>query len=252
VPPPLRRPGLDRAFKRQLRGTKIGIGRDLDRIRTDVAATHGQVAALAGIDRSHYSRIEAGDANPTIETLAAIATALGADVSIRFYPGTGPRLTDRHKARMVETVLRSLSADWLPHVEVPVSQPVRGVIDMVLERPAEHLFVAAEAYSELRRLEQQIRWSADKAASLRSSTLVGEGPAPTLSSLLVLRSTATTRDLARQFEATLHAAYPARVVDVVDNPRAGPMPLGPDRPRLTPLRGWAAVDELEAEAALDT
>jgi len=176
---------------------------------------------LAGIDRSHYSKIEAGVANPTIETLAAIATALGADVSIRFYPGTGPRLTDRHQARMVETLLRSLSADWRPHIEVPVSRPVHGVIDMVLERPAARLLVAVEAYSELRRLEQQIRWSADKAASLGSSDLVGPGPLPTVSRLLVLRSTSATREVARAFEATLRAAYPAATRDVVDSLRSG-------------------------------
>jgi transcriptional regulator with XRE-family HTH domain len=218
---------VDRAFKRLLRETRRGLGRDLLRVRTDAAATHGQIAALAGIDRSHYSRIEAGTANPSLETLAAIAAALGADVSIRFYPGTGPRLTDRHQARMVEALFRSLGADWRPHVEVPVSRPVRGVIDAVLERPVERLFVATEAYSELRRLEQQIRWSADKAASLGSSDLVGPANDFEMSRLLVLRSTAATRELARRFESTLRAAYPARAVDVIRALRDGARWPGP-------------------------
>ena len=65
-----------------------------------------------------------------------VGALLGADISVRLYPGTGPRLTDRHQARMVEILLRSLSDDWRPHVEVPVSRPSRGVIDVVLERPA--------------------------------------------------------------------------------------------------------------------
>jgi transcriptional regulator with XRE-family HTH domain len=185
------------------------------------------VSDLAGIDRSHYSRIEAGTANAGIETLIAIATALGADISVRLYPGTGPRLTDRHQARMIEVLLRSLSKDWRSHVEVPVSRPARGVIDAVLERPAEGLLVATEAYSELRRLEQQIRWSADKAASLGSSDLIGPGLEPRVSRLLVLRSTAATRELARQFEATLRAAYPARARDVIDSLRGGAKWPGP-------------------------
>lgn len=227
MPAPERRPGVDRACKRRARETKRALGRDLFRIRTDAAASHGKVAALAGIDRSHYSKIEAGIANPTIETLAAIATALGADVSVRLYPGTGPRLTDRHQARMIEALLRSLSGDWRPHIEVPVSRPVRGVIDLVLERQAAGLLVAAEAYSELRRLEQQIRWSADKAAAIGSSDLVGPGPAPNVSRLLVLRSTTTTRGLAREFEATLRAAYPAPTCDVVAALRAGAAWPGP-------------------------
>jgi transcriptional regulator with XRE-family HTH domain len=225
--PPERRLGLDRAFKQRARETKRALGRDLLRIRTDAAASHGKVAAVAGIDRSHYSKIEAGMANPSVEMLAAIATALGADVSIRFYPGTGPRLTDRHQARMIETLLRSLSMDWQPHIEVPVSRPVRGVIDLVLERRAIGLFIATEAYSEIRRLEQQIRWSADKAASLESSDLVGLGQAPTVSRLLVLRSTASTRELARAFEATLRAAYPAQTTAVIDALRTGAPWPGP-------------------------
>jgi transcriptional regulator with XRE-family HTH domain len=227
VPPPERRPGVDRAYKRRARDAKRTLGTDLLRVRTDAATSHGQVAALAGIDRSHYSRIEAGLANPSVETLAAIATALGSDLSIRFFPGTGPRLTDRHQARMVEILLRSLSADWRPHVEVPVSRPVRGVIDVVLERPNAGLLVATEAYSELRRLEQQIRWSADKAGSLGSSDLVGPGPAPSVSRLLVLRSISSTRQLAREFEATLRTAYPAATGDVVKALRTGAPWPGP-------------------------
>lgn len=191
------------------------------RIRTDSGATQRQVSVRAGIDHSHYSRIEAGLAHASLETLIAISTALGADVSVRLYPGTGPRLTDRHQARMVEALIGSLSGDWRPHVEVPVSRPARGVIDAVLERPSLGLLVATEVYSELRRLEQQIRWSAEKAASIGSSTIVRDGMDTTASRLLVLRSTASTRQLARQFEATLRAAYPAPSRAVVSALRDG-------------------------------
>ncbi len=209
MPPVPRRLGIERAVRQRHRETIRSIGRDLLRIRTDSGATQRQVSSLAGIDRSHYSRIEAGMANASLETLIAVSTVLGADLSVRVYPGSGPRLTDRHQARMVETLLRSLSPDWRAHVEVPVFRPARGVIDLVLERPSVHLLVAAELYSELRRLEQQIRWSAEKAASLGSSDLHRHDPEPVVSRLLVLRSTAATRQLARQFDATLHAAYPA-------------------------------------------
>ena len=189
VPPPSRRPGIDREVRRRHRETIRSFGRDGLRLRADADATQAQIASLAGIDRSHYSRIEAGTATASMAALLAISTAVGADMSVRLYPGTGPRLTDRHQARMVETLLRTLCADWRPHVEVPVSRPARGVIDAVLERPAARLLVAAVAYSEPRRLEQQIRWSAEKAASLNSSDLVGPGAAVTVSRLLVLRST---------------------------------------------------------------
>ena len=227
MPPPNRRLGIDREVKRRHRETVRAIGRDALRLRADAGATQAQVACVAGIDRSHLSRIEAGTAAASLETLIAISSALGADMSVRLYPGTGPRLTDRHQARMVETLLRSLCADWRPHVEVPVSRPARGVIDAVLERPAARLLVATEAYSELRRLEQQIRWSGEKAASLDSSDLVGPGQEVSVSRLLVLRSTAATRKLARDFDATLRAAYPARTVAVVASLREGAAWPGP-------------------------
>lgn len=89
-------------------------------MRTDQGATQAQVSAIAGIDRSHYTRIEAGTANASIETLIAISIALGGDVIVRFYPGTGPRLTDRHQARMIEALCRRLDPTWTTHVEVPV------------------------------------------------------------------------------------------------------------------------------------
>jgi len=154
-------------------------------------------------------------AHPSLETLVAYATALGADVSIRVYPGTGPRLTDRHQARMVEEVLRQLDPVWQPHVEVPVSRPGRGVIDAVFERRDEPLLVVSEFQSTLPGLEQQLRWIAEKAHSIGSSDLVGPGPVPPTSRLLVLRSTASTRAVARQFEATLRVAYPARTRDAI-------------------------------------
>jgi transcriptional regulator with XRE-family HTH domain len=197
------------------------IGTDVERIRNDAAATKARVAEIAGIDRTFEGRIEAGLANPSLETLTALAIALGADLSVRFYPGSGPRLTDRHQARMLEAILRRLAPDWKPHLEVPVTRPARGVVDAVFERPAARLFVVSEAYSTIARLEQQVRWSAEKAASISSSTLVGPGPEWSTSRLLILRSTASNRALAREFEATLRAAYPASTRQAVRSLIAG-------------------------------
>lgn len=201
-------------MERRLRVLHRSIGADVTRLRLDAAATTSRLAETAGLDRSFVGRIEAGLANPSVETLVALSIALGADMTVRFYPGSGPRLTDRHQARMIETLLRRLAPGWTPHIEVAVSRPSRGVIDTVFERPAERLLVVAEAYSAVGRLEQQIRWSAEKAAAIGSSVL-GPRPEWTVSRLLILRSTAANRDLTRSFAATVHAAYPARTRDAV-------------------------------------
>jgi DNA-binding XRE family transcriptional regulator len=80
-----RRPttAADRVFRQRLREVKRATGTELRRLRTVASASQGRAAHAAGVDRSFLSRIESGVANPSIETLVAIAVALGADVSVR-------------------------------------------------------------------------------------------------------------------------------------------------------------------------
>jgi hypothetical protein len=78
-----------------------------------------------------------------------------------------------------------------------------------------------EVHSDLRRVEQQLRWAAEKSDALPSSRIwavvtPAGGLTPPVSRLLVLRSTARTRSLAREFRATLAAAYPADPGDVLE------------------------------------
>ena len=80
---------------------------------------------------------------------------------------------------MLEVLLGRLHPSWHPYTEVAVRRPSRGWIDAALHDPRESLLVATELQSELRRLEQIIRWSAEKAASLPSWdgwTHLGEEP----------------------------------------------------------------------------
>ena len=212
---------IEREVQARLRRLERRLGDDFVRLRTDAAATKAEVARVAGVDRTFYGRLEIGDAHPSLATIVAASVALGADVSVRLYAGTGPRLTDRHQARMEECLLGQLAPVWWPHLEIRVARPARGFIDAVLERVDTPLLVVTEFESALPRLEQQIRWAADKVASLGSSDLVGAGPTPTTSKLLVLRSTESTRAIARAFEATLRAAYPAPTHDAVESLRTG-------------------------------
>lgn len=206
---------IEREVNHRLRRIKRTVGDDIIRIRTDAGATKANVASVAGVDRTFLGRIESGVVNPSLETLVSVATAMGAELSIRIYAGSGPRLTDRHQARMVESVLAALAPVWRPHLEVPVWRPARGVIDSVFERLDAPLLIVSEFMSTLPRLEQQLRWSAEKAASMASTELVGDRPLPRVSRLLVLRSTTVTRQIVHRFESILRAAYPARTVEAV-------------------------------------
>lgn len=190
-------------------------------MRLDAGLGSTELAHVVGVHRSHLARIESGTASPSIKVLTAIGVALGADLGVRYFAGSGPRLHDRFQAPMIEAVLTSLDRRWTAELEVPVAEPARGVIDLVLRDRASQVIVAAEAQSELRRLEQQLRWSNEKADGL-GQRLAHDGDAgpeassaPVVSRLLILRSTVTTRELARRYEAILSAAYPARTEDII-------------------------------------
>jgi len=184
-----------------------------------------ELAEVVGVHKSHIARIEASQVQPSLKVLTAIGVALGADVSLRLYSGAGPRLHDRFQAAMVEALLRSLDPRWAATLEVPIGQPSRGVVDLVLTDRNGPTVVASEVQSELRRLEQQIRWGMEKADGLRQG-LIRDHPerAAMVSRLLILRSTETTRELARRYAATLAAAYPSRTEDVI---RALTLPAAP-------------------------
>jgi transcriptional regulator with XRE-family HTH domain len=200
-----------------MRHLDLKTGEDVRRMRLDAGVTLTALAAVVGVHRSHLARVEAGSARASLEVLTAIGVALGADLGVRYFPGTGSRLHDRFQAAMTETLLQALDRRWSVALEVPIGRPSRGIIDLVLTDRSSPATVAAEVYSELRRLEQQIRWSTEKADGL--STRLGEVESPAssrnVSRLLVLRSTTATRELARRFGATLSTAYPARTHDIV-------------------------------------
>jgi transcriptional regulator with XRE-family HTH domain len=194
-----------RELARRERELRRAIGHQLLTIREDGGLTRAEVARAAGIDRAHYSRIEVGERGASLDVLTAVGAVLGCDLSVRYFPGSGPRIRDRFQAPIVEALIGILDQSWVPQPEVPVHRPVRGVIDLVLRRTIE--VIACEIQSELRRLEQVIRWSGEKAAALG---LAEEHPA---SRLLLVRSTAQTREVARRFEATLGAAFPTPSID---------------------------------------
>lgn len=207
-------------------------------MREDASIPQARLAAAAGISRSHLCAIELGEAEASTEVLAAIADALGADLSIRMHPGSGPRIRDRHQAPIVEAIVRDLHPRWRRFLEVPVHRPARGFIDAVFHDESAPVIVATEVHSEIRRFEQLLRWSAQKRDSLPSADLwrfVDVDEPPTVSSLLVLRSTRANREVVEQFSSSLRAVLPARAADIVTS-------LREERPWPGPGIVWASVE----------
>lgn len=204
------------------------IATELARLRQDAGLSAHEVAAASGIAPSTVARIEARQTSPTLEVLARLGCVLGAAPSFRFFPSSGPLIRDHLQAAMLQALLGVLHRRWERELEVPLQAPVRGVIDLVLRDLRDRQTVACEAQSQLRRLEQQIRWARQKADALTldrptRSPLRPEGDATGTrggdtrgaSCLLLLRSTEVNRRVVREYGSLLAAAYPARYADVL-------------------------------------
>ena len=219
---------VQRAAIRARRDGLRELGVEIRRRREDVGLSQRRIAAVAGISQGLLSEIEGATAGASLDTLFRIAAALGGRLSLQLWPGTGPAIRDHLQARMVEGVLTSLDGRWQPRPEVPVFRPVRGTIDLVLHDASSGIVIAAEFHSQLRRLEQQIRWANEKAAALMPSGSLPEVSAAPgdvhVSSMLVLRSTRANRDVAARFGATLKAAYPGHTKAAVRSLTGGETP----------------------------
>lgn len=192
----------------------------LRRLREDAGVSGAAVARAARLSPAAVSMIERGAREPGLETLCRLVIALGAELRLGVVPGAGVPLRDRFQAPMVEALLAAAHHRWARFVEVSVRTPARGSIDVVLGQPAERLLVAVEVCSQIRRLEQLLRWTAEKAEALPATGLgaamAGQDQRPvSVSRLLVVRSTGSTRRVAAEFAETLRAAYPARSRDAV-------------------------------------
>ena len=207
---------LRRMARSQARDLRRRVGDQLLDLREERELSQLEVGASVAIDRSWLAKAEAGEANLTLDALASLAAALGAEASVRLYPSTGPRLRDHIQVRLIETLLNCLNARWHPRLEVPVYRPVRGVIDLVLVDPVAGEIMGGEAHSEIRRAERQLRWAAEKVDALPSASgwpwMAAE---PRIGRMLLLRSTRATRAVVNSAPALFQAAYPGRSADAV-------------------------------------
>jgi transcriptional regulator with XRE-family HTH domain len=195
----IERAGADRA-----RTLRLRISEDVRVAREDAGLSLRHVSRVAGISHSTLHALEHGRHDPTTEVLARVAEALGMDLSVRLYPGSGPLIRDHLQSAMLQALVAMLDDRWRATPEVWVRRPVRGVIDIVLEAPgSREPLVAVEAHSELRRLEQQVRWAQAKAAAL------AEARGRPAERLLLLRATRHMRAVVSTHAELVGAAFPA-------------------------------------------
>jgi transcriptional regulator with XRE-family HTH domain len=203
--------------RRQATRVHATLGQDVQRLREDAGVSRRRLAEAAGISVGHLCRIEDGQGRASIDAYAKLALALGADLGSRLYPNTGSAIRDRFQAPILEALIRQLGPRWRPYPEVAVRHPSRGWVDALLHDARAETAVATEIQSDLRRLEQLLRWFPEKVASLPSWEGWAQlGAVATNSQLLIVRSTKATRAIGREFQRQLAAAYPAHPADALD------------------------------------
>ncbi|WP_040297785.1 helix-turn-helix transcriptional regulator [Afipia sp. 1NLS2] len=70
--------------KREILSAKRVLARNLRRLRLERALSQDDLAAEAGLRQALISAIEVGTANPTLESLDRLASALGIDLAALF------------------------------------------------------------------------------------------------------------------------------------------------------------------------
>lgn len=227
---------FERAVAQAERRAWISFGQEVQRLREDSGLTRAALARAAGIDASYLGDIKAGSARPSHEICLRIAISLGADLPLRLYPSTGPVVRDRLQAPILEALLAGLHPRWHAFAEIATRRPSRGWIDAGLHDPRARVFVATEIQSELRRIEQLLRWSEAKADSVPSwEGWPRLGDEPAISRLLIVRESRTNQAIAAEFRRVLRTAYPADPRDALAALR------GPDA-WPGPALIWAARD----------
>jgi len=218
---------LQRHIRQRQEDFRRALADELRRVVEAEGVSLRAIARAVGVDSSQLSRVLRGKEGISHEALVAVATGLGHDVSLRLFETSGPRIRDRLQARMIEALLGITHRRWFPRLEVGVYRPVRGVIDLVLQDRATGDLIAAEAHSQLRSVELQMRRAGEKADALPSATGYpwSQDPVvPRIGRLLLLRSTSATHELVRTLPATFRAAYPDSTEAAVDALRAGSRP----------------------------
>ncbi len=215
---------IEQLIRERQRALRRALAKELRRVLETEGLSLRALGTAVGVDPSHLSRVLGESRAISHDTLVAVATGLGYDVSIRLFESVGPRVRDRIQVRMIEALLAALHPRWLARLEVAVYRPARGVIDLVLQDRETWDLVAGEGHSLLSSVEQQLRWAGQKADALPSATgwpWTEEIGNAKVGRLLLLRSCAANHRLVALLPATFRAAYPGSTEAAVAALRQG-------------------------------
>ena len=196
---------------------RFGLG--LRALRRRRRWTLRRLGLVSGTSASAVQRIERGGAERVpVHTLAAVAAALGASVSVRLlWQGEGlDRLLDQAHADLVEAIVGILRADgWevVPEASFNVDGE-RGSIDVLAYHAPTGSLLVIEVKSVVPDLQAMLM-ALDRKVRVAGRLARANGwPVSTVSRVLVLPDDRTARRRVEGHAATFGAALPSRTVAV--------------------------------------
>jgi transcriptional regulator with XRE-family HTH domain len=127
--------------------------------RAIAGMTTRQVARRAGVAASTEARVEVGDPGAAVDTVCAVAEAVGLDIVLRAYPGRQPSLRDMGQLELAHALIARVHPSLKPELELLVGQHGEA-IDTVLFGASEIVAVEFErlivdVQAQLRRSERK-------------------------------------------------------------------------------------------------
>lgn len=193
----------------------------------ELAMSRRRAAVRAGVSWSTQLRVELGDPNIGLQTLCAVAEAIGLDVVLRSYPGRQPSLRDTGQLVLGEKLVERAHGSWQPTFELVVGEH-RESIDLVLFGPDEILAIEIERL--LSDLQAQYR-----RAEAKRQLLAGRHRRP-VRLVVAIEDTRRNRGAVDRHDGLIRSVLPARSREVFGALRTG-RPLGRDG--LVWVRRWS-------------
>ncbi len=206
---PMERPReiTNRASRQVLR-----VWQEIARAQAMLALSDSKLAAAASVSPSTIRRIRAGDPAIQLDTLCAVAGAVGVDLVLSGYPGHQPSLRDTGQLTIAERLRTTTNMVWRPAFEVPVGEHGRR-IDVVFFGAEE--IIAAEI--ERRLVDFQLQYGS---AGIKREALASAHARP-VRLVLTIEDTRHNRRVAAEHGPLIRQALPAGSRDVLAALRSG-------------------------------
>lgn len=177
-----------------------------------------EVARRAGVAPESVRRVEQGDPSVQLDTICAVAEAVGIDVVVTGYAAAGISLHDAGQLTIARIVCAMAHPSWHPQLEVPAGDHGEA-IDLVLFGPDE--IIAAEIDRRLLNFQEMHRRNVRK-----RDYLAAQHQRP-VRSIVITEDTRRNRQAVEPHLELIRRMLPAGSREVLASVRSG-APLGQD------------------------